>query len=278
MVDDHSTDNTWEVVEAYCRRDARIKLLRRPEDRPKGANACRNYGFEISSGEFIQWFDSDDLMHDGMVEIKLNLIKETNYPFVVSKVDFFESKDLKWCDIYSLKSSNPLLDFLSFDLRFYTPGPLFRRLFLNCMDNLFDENLQRHQETEFFFRILLHNPDYSIINSPLSSVRFHSDSTTKTFGKQEESIKAKKNSIYYLKCYKNFSALASEKRYTPEFKQLIYAKLRKEIRKSRSIFFLIDTYYHILSNRLCNTKSEIARSFYYDFKKIIRVNIDILLR
>src|SRR5690606_34265329 len=62
VVDDGSTDNTIEIIQQFTASDDRFKLYSRPTNRPKGANACRNYGFEVSSGLYINWFDSDDIM------------------------------------------------------------------------------------------------------------------------------------------------------------------------------------------------------------------------
>src|SRR5690554_2800862 len=62
VVDDGSTDNTEELMAEYMTKDARFQYHHRPKDRLPGGNAARNYGFEVSMGEYIQWFDSDDLM------------------------------------------------------------------------------------------------------------------------------------------------------------------------------------------------------------------------
>ena len=48
VVDDGSTDYTPELMEFYIRKDSRFSFYRRPEEKAKGANACRNYGFEKS--------------------------------------------------------------------------------------------------------------------------------------------------------------------------------------------------------------------------------------
>ena len=46
VIDDGSTDYTDELMEFYCEKDSRIQYYHRPSHKPKGANACRNYGFE----------------------------------------------------------------------------------------------------------------------------------------------------------------------------------------------------------------------------------------
>ena len=64
IVDDGSTDNTEKIVEKYIKSDSRIQYYKRPETRKKGANSCRNYGFKLAKGEYINWFDSDDEMYN----------------------------------------------------------------------------------------------------------------------------------------------------------------------------------------------------------------------
>ena len=69
IIDDGSEDNTQEVLAKYLKKDVRFQFHIRPENRPKGANSCRNYGFELSKGDLIKWFDSDDIMLPNHIEI-----------------------------------------------------------------------------------------------------------------------------------------------------------------------------------------------------------------
>lgn len=56
VVDDHSTDNTKEVVEEY--EDERVKYFL--NTRSKGAQGARNTGLYAAKGEWIAMLDSDD--------------------------------------------------------------------------------------------------------------------------------------------------------------------------------------------------------------------------
>jgi len=69
IIDDGSSDNTFDVVNPYVIKDKRIKILNRPDFKPKGANACRNYGLSLSKGDFVLWFDSDDIIHPNCLEL-----------------------------------------------------------------------------------------------------------------------------------------------------------------------------------------------------------------
>ena len=62
IVDDLSSDNSAQVIESYCEKDDRIRLIKRNRT-PKGAQTCRNIGFELSKdAEYIIWFDADDVV------------------------------------------------------------------------------------------------------------------------------------------------------------------------------------------------------------------------
>jgi glycosyltransferase involved in cell wall biosynthesis len=58
VVDDGSSDETVAVVEACCRADSRVRLLRHPHSR--GAQAARNTGMAAARGSTLAWLDSDD--------------------------------------------------------------------------------------------------------------------------------------------------------------------------------------------------------------------------
>lgn len=58
VVDDGSTDDTADIVEAIAARDKRVRLFRRPH---AGVSATRNFGISQARGELIAPLDSDDL-------------------------------------------------------------------------------------------------------------------------------------------------------------------------------------------------------------------------
>ena len=73
IIDDGSSDDTLEVIDNYIKKDNRFQYYRRPVERSKGPNVCRNFGYELSKGEYINWFDSDDVMLPTFLE-KTNLL------------------------------------------------------------------------------------------------------------------------------------------------------------------------------------------------------------
>src|SRR5690606_9522032 len=71
VVNDGSADNTNEVMSEYLAKDSRFQYHYRPENKLKGANACRNHGFDKSKGDFLIFLDSDDLLEATCLENRL---------------------------------------------------------------------------------------------------------------------------------------------------------------------------------------------------------------
>ena len=64
IVDDGSKDRTEEVVRDFIKTDSRYQYYKRPEYHKQGGNGARNFGFSLAKGDYINWFDSDDIMID----------------------------------------------------------------------------------------------------------------------------------------------------------------------------------------------------------------------
>lgn len=59
LVDDGSTDDSWNVLQRMAQQDSRIKLIKQYN---AGQAKARNKGISISSGEYVTFIDGDDLV------------------------------------------------------------------------------------------------------------------------------------------------------------------------------------------------------------------------
>ena len=193
IIDDHSTDKTFDILLSYSSLDSRIIVHKRPTYLAKGANICRNYGYKISKGKYIQWFDSDDIMLPTMLENKIIKIISDNSDFVINRLGFFKSDINKYFtdDRSSIESTikNLPFDYFAGNFWFGTPQPLFMKSFLQSQKKLFNVNLVRNQETELFVRLLLQNPKISYLNDVLTLQRIHENSIGEKYSSLTESKK-----------------------------------------------------------------------------------------
>jgi len=140
-VDDGSTDHTKTVIQGYVKKDARFVLVERPKVHQPGGNGARNYGFEISKGDYIQWFDSDDLMQPDFLTEKINSFKKnSDHQSVVSRFTSFSDKkildeQLKFRELYEHMYENTITGRLHIN----TPGIIYRRKFLEEVAEKFDD-------------------------------------------------------------------------------------------------------------------------------------------
>jgi glycosyltransferase involved in cell wall biosynthesis len=74
VVDDGSTDDSMEVVEAYARSDSRIHVVRLGQRR--GAQAARNAGIRAAQGAWIAFLDSDDQWLPDSLDVRLQKARE----------------------------------------------------------------------------------------------------------------------------------------------------------------------------------------------------------
>lgn len=190
VVDDGSIDGTVELIEEFVKKDARFKLFKRDRE-PKGANTCRNIGFKYTKGIYINWFDSDDIMLPNFISSKVSKLEgNLNIEMVVCKgINFSTNPYHEFQRKYILKSNSLFCDYMESKIKFFTGGPLFRKSFLQAQPKLFNEGQLKHQETEFFFRLLLSiNSNYGTINNSLFKIRTHDNNITSKVQWQQDVI------------------------------------------------------------------------------------------
>lgn len=184
LIDDGSSDNGFETAIKFKNKDDRFKVLIRPQNLIKGANSCRNYGLQIATGTFVQFFDSDDLLLKDALEIKVKfLIDNMYYGFSYCGFSFFNHQDpSKTINTYIpyLKEGSILNGFHNGDIILNTQGFLWRRSILKNI--IFNDSLSRAQDLDFAFRVLSKEPiNGKIISDSLIKIRLHSDSITNSF-------------------------------------------------------------------------------------------------
>lgn len=133
IVDDHSLDNSYDILEEYADKDLRFKIVKRPNHLLKGGNSCRNFAFELSRGEFIQWFDSDDLMVNTMIENRSEFLnKNSQADFgVFSGANFYlYTEDSNQVFSWVFHQNNYIESFLALDPPWLSPSCLFKRSFI----------------------------------------------------------------------------------------------------------------------------------------------------
>lgn len=92
LVEDCSTDETRQVIEAYQERtaDERIRLIVQPQN--LGAARARNTGLAQAKGRYIAYLDSDDLWEPMKLARELAFMEEQEAGFAFTSYEFADEK------------------------------------------------------------------------------------------------------------------------------------------------------------------------------------------
>lgn len=169
VVDDHSTDDIRQVIFDYITEAVFLN------NEGRGPGAARNLGLSHATGEFIQFFDSDDLMARDKLEKQAEALENSGAdvaygPYVKAEEtpEGWVQKDvvMQWHPIggdYSLAQA------ILRGWNAITQACLFRKSFLDKTP-AWDERLITHEDYLYLFRLSLLSP--VLIHVPESGVLY----------------------------------------------------------------------------------------------------------
>ncbi len=188
IIDDGSTDPTREVLHPYLIQDPRIKYFSRGENYKKGLPGCRNQGLDLAIGDYIVFFDDDDIPHPMLLELTLLEIEKPGVVFCRYLRSIFRGNFKVNFDYNEVYSSNMisagLVDrMVTGRLPFNSCQVLWKK---SCFENIrFNENLMFAEEWECYTRILLKKIEGVNIEKVLYFGRKHANSNTGEFLKRD---------------------------------------------------------------------------------------------
>lgn len=98
IVDDGSTDHTWDIISDWQKSDSRIKAVRQENC---GVSVSRNVGLEYARGEYVLFLDGDDWLEQDAVEYLIR-IKGVREDVIAScsyyNVQFDKGELKKYCN------------------------------------------------------------------------------------------------------------------------------------------------------------------------------------
>jgi glycosyltransferase involved in cell wall biosynthesis len=161
VVDDGSTDGSYELVKELAESEPRIKLFQRDRE-PKGAPVCRNIGIAKSSGNYLIFLDSDDILAPFCLQQRTDFFRQyPNNDFLVFPILLFDHHIHDLNILWNVDSEeDDLLRFLRLDALWQTSGPIYKREALLLL-NGFKEGLPFWQDFDLHLRALMGRLTYS---------------------------------------------------------------------------------------------------------------------
>ncbi|MGQ1947088.1 glycosyltransferase family 2 protein [Geofilum sp. OHC36d9] len=155
VVDDGSSDGSQKIIQKIAHQDLRIRFIERTQ-LPKGGSVCRNIGLKQAQGEYLMFFDSDDIMSPNCLKNRMTSIQQNPLiHFMVFPVGNFYHKIGDHKHVWIPSGKNHLKKFLSHDLPWNIMSSIWQTKFIKQNIQGFDETFPRLQDVEFHTRALM---------------------------------------------------------------------------------------------------------------------------
>ena len=144
LVDDGSTDSTWDICRRLAAADSRIKPIHKQNG---GVSSARNAGIEAASGAMLLFVDGDDELKENGLEALIEAQQRTG-------ADIVAAGDVVWKGTEALQKS--LEDH---PLTYSAWAKLYTREIIG--DTRFQEGIRVNEDSLFVFRLLCKQPCFA---------------------------------------------------------------------------------------------------------------------
>lgn len=201
IVDDGSTDQSYQVVEEWAKKDERFRLFQRNRV-PKGAPTCRNIGLKNAIGELIIYLDSDDLLAKHCLIQRISAFEHhPNYDFLVFPVQFFTNQPGDSPAVWLYESSEDMLSAFLLKAQWGTTSTIWKKEVLVQLGG-FDEHLVKLQDSDLHRRALLYNLDYKIFPNSVDAYHRQDDKQERISGKKADIRTIRSNEYAFFKLHR----------------------------------------------------------------------------
>lgn len=216
IVDDHSIDNTNDIITSIANNDERVKVLK---NNSKGVSSARNLGLNNARGAYVMFLDSDDEFKNNSTEKMLSLIEKNNVDLAICnyetvKVDSVYSNEKH--SSYGLKDKKDYLidDILDKHSLYY--GAIWNKIFKLSIikeNNIrFKEDISLGEDTVFDCEYLKYVEKILVTEDILYRYHINSDiSLTKQNDEIQMWLYLKETYVYLLELLKENNLLEEYK-------------------------------------------------------------------
>lgn len=149
IIDDCSTDKTWEIVQDFAKKDDRVVAFRNLEN--MNVSFTRNRGVKLSNGEYIVWADADDISLPERIETQLKFIDQNpDIGLCGSFIEFFGDGQTRSVRKY-FQHDKELKDLIFRQNPIAQPACIMRKEILDRVNGY--NNFALSEDLDVFFRM-----------------------------------------------------------------------------------------------------------------------------
>jgi glycosyltransferase involved in cell wall biosynthesis len=173
IVDDCSTDETFEIVLKYAKKDQRVLVFRMEYN--SGSALCRNKAIELSQGMYLAFLDSDDLWKPEKLEKQLQFMQENDCDFSFTEYEHIDEE-------------GKLLGIKARTIKKLTYQKLLVHCFVGCMtvmyrqdinNKIYGYNILKRNDYALFLRVMKISKNAMGISEILAKYRIRKNSLSR---------------------------------------------------------------------------------------------------
>ena len=172
IVDDGSTDDTKDIALTWVNKDNRFKYFYKQNE---GRSVARNFGVEKSSGQWLQFLDSDDFLHTEKLSFSSMYFQD--YDLVLTEFEFLTSNNSRKLE-NSFKNFDLNYDsiLLKWEVDFVIP--LHVAILKKSIFKPFRLGIHAKEDWLFWIEIFKQKINCKIIEKSLATYNLHGHNTT----------------------------------------------------------------------------------------------------
>ena len=184
VIDDGSTDRTYEVLTEYAQNDSRIKVIKKKNG---GVSSARNLALDNAHGEYICFFDSDDYLEENAIETFIRAIEDSSSDWVSAQYSRWSEDGSRLEDYDFIEGDRPFLtdddrmnflikELLPYHVGFEVWGKLYKTAIIRDNDINFSEKCRIGEDLAFNIKYLMHSNKLKCISDRCIRYNIRSDS------------------------------------------------------------------------------------------------------
>lgn len=150
IIDDCSTDGTWELLEAIAKHDSRVAIVRNPVR--LGFAVCLNIGWVRARGDLIARMDADDFSFPQRLERQVEYMQ--SHPEVAvlgTGAELVDENDRLLGVAFRREQHEMIVRKIYHESPFFHPSVMVRRSFYEALCG-YDERWKRCEDADLWFR------------------------------------------------------------------------------------------------------------------------------
>ncbi|MCA0044213.1 glycosyltransferase family 2 protein [Celeribacter litoreus] len=152
LVDDGSTDGSFDIAQSLAARDPRLRVHRNPR---KGPSAARNHGaLTLARGEIVSFCDADDLWTPRKLADVAEALDVGSVDAIFGRVGFFATDPSRPTSVSSVDEGHISLQMLLGENPVCTLSNLSLKRGLFCRLGGFREDMKHNEDLEFLVQLL----------------------------------------------------------------------------------------------------------------------------